>query len=130
MCKKSIILIMMLFILVSLKSKASDQPELIKMHSTAYCLTGVTCTGQAVRNGICASGRKELIGKTVILYQRLPNNEVGGIIGIYEVLDSGCSKNVIDVWCEDLDACQEYMNRVYEDGCQGRVFVQVIEAEG
>lgn len=40
------------------------------------------------------------------------------------------SGNVIDIWCEDLDKCQDFMNRVYEDGCQGRVFIQIIEAEG
>lgn len=130
MWKKSMIIIIVLIILVSLKSKASNDPELIKMHTTAYCLPGKTCTGAAVRNGICANGNKEMIGKTVILYQRLPNDEIGSIIGIYEVLDSGCSKNVIDVWCEDLNACQDYMNRVYEDGCRGRVYVQVIDAEG
>lgn len=130
MWKKSMIVIIVLVILVSLKSKAATEPELIKMHTTAYCLPGTTCTGIAVRNGICASGNKEFIGKTVILYQRLPNNSIGDIIGIYEVEDSGCSKNVIDVWCKDLDACQEYMNKVYEDGCQGRVWVQVVDAEG
>lgn len=122
---------MMLVTLATLKSKAADnQPDLYKLHTTAYCLPGTTCTGIHVRKGICASGRKEFIGKTVILYQRLPNDEIGDIIGIYEVLDSGCSKNVIDVWCQDLDECQQYMNRVYEDGCKGKVYVQVIDAEG
>lgn len=130
MWKKSMIVIIVLIILVSLKSKAATEPELIKMQTTAYCLPGTTCTGNFVRNGICASGRSEYIGKTVILYQRLPNGDIGDIIGIYEVLDSGCSKNVIDVWCEDLNACQDYMKRVYEDGCRGRVYVQVIDAEG
>ena len=131
MWKKSMILIMMLVILVSLKSRAADnQPELYKLHTTAYCLPGTTCTGIAVRDGICASGRPDWIGKTVILYQRLPSGGIGDIIGIYEVQDSGCSKNVIDVWCQDLDACQEYMNKVYEDGCKGKVYVQVIDAEG
>ena len=131
MWKKSMIVIIVLVILVSLKGRAADtQPQLEKMHTTAYCLEGVTYSGQYVRKGICASGHKEWLGKSVILYQRLPGNEIGDIIGIYEVLDTGCSKSVIDVWFESLDECQEYMNRVYEDGCRGRVYVQVIDAEG
>lgn len=124
-------MITILVILVSLKSSAADnQPQLIKMKSTAYCLDGITASGQYVRKGICACGDRALFGKTVVVYQRLPDNKIGDIIGIYEVLDTGCASTVIDVWCQDLDACQEYMNRVYEDGCKGRVYVQVIDAEG
>lgn len=128
---KSIILTMMLVILVSLKSSAAEiEPQMKKMHTTAYCLDGQTASGQYVRKGLCACGDKALFGKTVILYQRLPSGEIGDIIGIYEVLDTGCSKNVIDVWFPNLEECQEYMNRVYEDGCQGKVYVQIIDAEG
>ena len=131
MIKRGIIIVMMVVTLATLRSNAADsQPQLIKMKSTAYCLEGVTASGQYVWNGICACGDPALFGKTVILYQRLPDNNIGDIIGIYEVLDTGCASTVIDVWCKDLDACQEYMNRVYEDGCKGRVYVQAIDAEG
>lgn len=113
--------------MLTLNTYANDtQPELIKMRATSYCLSGTTCTGIDVREGICASGRVDLIGKTIILYHRLPNDELGQIIGIYEVQDSGCSDHVIDVWKPDLEMCQEFMNEVYEDGCKGKVFVQVI----
>ena len=37
---------------------------------------------------------------------------------------------VIDVWQESKDACQEFMNLIYEDGCKGKVYIQVIESEG
>lgn len=99
-------------------------------HATAYCLPGITASGQQVRHGICAMHDKELIGKTVIIYKRLPDGSIGETIGIYEVLDTGCKKNVVDVWCEDLEECQEFMNKVYEDGCKGKIWIQIIEAEG
>lgn len=73
---------------------------------------------------------KELLGKTVIIYKRLPDDSIGNAIGIYEVLDTGCKKNVVDVWCEDLEECQEFMNEVYEDGCKGRIWIQIVKAEG
>lgn len=118
---------MILTVLIGFTSYANEEPTLIKMRATAYCLDGITCTGKEVRKGIAASGRKELIGKTIILYQRLPNDEIGRGLGIYEVEDSGCKENVIDVWRPDLDSCQEFMNEVYEDGAQGKIWVEVIE---
>lgn len=113
-----------------LKAKAEDQPTLIKMHATAYCLDGITASGEPVREGICASGHRDWIGKTVVLYQRLPNDEVGKILGIFEVKDTGCKDSVIDVWMPDLEECQKWMDKLYEDGCQGKVFCEVIEADG
>lgn len=108
--------------------------DVIPGHATAYCLQGITYSGQEVRDGICA-GSDLYFGKTVILYQRLPNGDIGEVIGYYECLDKGSGRGikngkVIDVWCSDMDACQEFMNRVYEDGCQGKVYIQVFDAEG
>lgn len=116
--------------LIGFTSYADSQPTLIKMHATAYCLDGITASGEPVREGICASGHRDWIGKTIVLYQRLPNDEVGEIIAILEVKDTGCKDSVIDVWKPNLDECQEFMNRVYEDNCKGRVWVQVIDAQG
>lgn len=99
--------------------------DFIPMKTTAYCLPGITASGQEVREGICASGNKELFGKTIIVFQRLPDGKLGKIIGEYEVLDTGCAQTVIDVWQKDLESCQEYMNIVYEDGCQGNVYILV-----
>lgn len=122
---------------IGFTSYASDeQPELIKGYATAYNgPTEYTCTGDHVRKGICG-GCEAYLGKTIILYQRLPGDEIGQIIGIYECLDTGSGTEsfqqgkLIDVWCEDMDACQEFMNRVYEDGCQGHVWIEVIQADG
>ena len=103
-------------------------------YATAYCQCGVTASGEITHDGICA-GKEEWLGKTIILYQRLPDNEIGDQIGIYECLDTGGTPGlkegrVIDVWCQDLDTCQDFMNLVYEDGCQGHVYIQVIDADG
>lgn len=109
----------------------ADNQELIKKRATAYCLQGITSTGTEVRPGVAASTDKELIGKTIIMYQRLPDNEVGKLIGIYQIEDTGdMSKHVIDVWQQDLEACQQFMNLIYEDGCGGKVWIQVLEAKG
>lgn len=100
------------------------------LHATAYCLPGKTYTGKKVRRGICATGRKEWLGMTALIYQRLPNGDPGDLIGIYEIEDTGCSQDVLDVWCEDLDSCQDFMDEVYKDGCQGKVFAQIVDAKG
>ena len=104
-----------------------EQPTLIKMHATAYCLDGITASGEPVRKGICASGHRDWIGKTVIIYQRLPDDSIGRMLWILEVKDTGCKESVIDIWMPDLDACQEVMNLLYEDGCKGRIYCQVLE---
>ena len=108
---------------------AEDEPQLIKAHATAYCLPGKTASGTEVREGICAMSDSSLIGKTAIVYQRNPDGSLGEYIGTYEIEDTGCADNVIDVWCEE-DDCQSFMDTVYENGCKGKVFVQIIEAKG
>ena len=106
----------------------ATEPELIPKRATAYDLQGTTCTGKQVRDGIAASTEKYMIGKTIAMYQRLPSGSVGKLIGIYEVEDTGAmSTNVIDVWASDSQA---FMNEVYKDGCEGKVFIQVIDAQG
>lgn len=110
-----------------LKAKAEDQPTLIKMHGTAYCLQGVTASGKDVRIGLCASGHRDWLGKTCIIYQRLPDDSVGDILYILEIEDTGCKESVIDIWMPDLDTCQKVMNRLYEDGCKGRIYCQILE---
>ena len=107
-----------------------ERPYLAKCHATAYCQIGNTYTGKYTRNGIAASGRKEWIGKTIILYQRKTDGKVGKLIGIYEVEDTGCASSVIDVWCPNLVECQKFMDKVYEQGCSGKVYVQVLNAKG
>lgn len=118
--------------LIGSTSYADEQPTLIKGYATAYNgPTERTYTGKPVHKGICG-GCEEYIGKTIILYQRLPGDEVGEVIGIYECEDTGTGTDafregrLIDVWCP-ADECQDFMDRVYEDGCKGHVFIQILE---
>ena len=111
------------------------QVELVKMRATAYKDTGnLTYTGKKGRIGIAAASKNQL-GKTAIIFKRLPGDVLGEFIGIYEVEDTGSAKgitegNVIDIWQPDMDACQEFMDLVYEDGCGGKVFVIFVDAQG
>lgn len=106
------------------------EPPMPRMHATAYCLQGKTYTGHQVHKGIAATGDKSLLGKIVIVYQRLPDGSMGDYIGLYEVLDTGCKQGVLDIWCEDLDACQDFMDTVYKNGAKGRVYCFFKNAEG
>lgn len=108
--------------------------EPIAGSATAYCLHGTTTSGQYTRHGICA-GKKEWLGKTAIIYQRLPDGSIGDLIGIYEILDTGGTTGlktgkVLDIWTDNMDEAQEFMNLVYEDGCKGHVYFYVIDAVG
>lgn len=121
---------MMLLILVS--SEVSAEQITYKGYATAYCLNGITASGQKVRTGLCAMNSQyvkenNLMGKYVVLYQRLPNGEKGKHIGTYEIADTGCKRNVVDVWCPDLNSCQDFMNAVYEDGCKGKIYFEIWE---
>ena len=110
-------------------AKEDTEPQLLKMHATAYCLQGITASGTPVRKGICATGNRAYLGMTAVIYQRLPDNGIGEIIGIYEVEDTGCKDTVIDVWLPEAE-CQGFMDRVYENGCKGKIWVQFMEAKG
>lgn len=107
----------------------SDDIPFARAEATAYVIKGITSSGAETRTGICASSRAEWQGKTLALYQR-NGDELGEFIGYYECLDSGCHINVIDVWCSDMNEAQAFMDRVYENGCNGHIYVQVIEAKG
>lgn len=115
---------------VSLQTNLSRlQP--IEAHATAYCVTGVTKSGQITHDGICAA-KEEWLGKYAAVFKRLPDNTCGEFIGIYEIADTGGTdglKNgrVVDIWKPDLDSCQAFMNLVYEDDCEGKVFIFVLD---
>jgi hypothetical protein len=102
------------------------EDNFIKGHATVYSLNGKTAMGTPVRLGVCASGNRKLLGKLVIVYQRLPDETIGDVIGIYSVEDTGCKSNVIDIWCP-----KEYqkmiINKTWEKGCKGRIYIQVVD---
>lgn len=132
---KRLALLLAAFIFLSPLTVHAEEPQLRMMRATAYPDTGrKTKSGTWPHYGT-AGACKELIGKTAVIYQRLPGNEIGEFIGIFEIEDTGTTEGVvngwvIDIWCPDVKECQEFMNRVYEDGCGGKVFVQVLEADG
>lgn len=117
---------------IGFTSYADDQPTLIKGYATAYNgPTDTTCTGDKVRKGICG-GCEAYLGKTIILYQRLPGDEIGTCLGIWECLDTGTGTEgfqqgrVIDCWMPE-DELQDFMDLVYSNGAQGKVFIQILE---
>ena len=122
--------------LIGFTSYADEQPTLIKGFATAYIGdSDTTCTGDKVREGICG-GCQAYIGKTIILYQRLPGDKVGQILGIWECLDTGTGTEgfqqgrVIDVYKPTIEDCQSFMDLIYTNNAKGKVFIQVLESEG
>lgn len=114
------------------EAKAEEQPTLIKGYATAYNgPSDYTYTGKPVHKGICG-GCQAYIGKTIILYQRLPGDEIGQIIGIYECEDTGPGTDgfregrVIDVWMPE-DECQDFMDLLYTNNAHGKVYIQILE---
>lgn len=108
-----------------------EADELIKGTSTAYCLNGITRSGEMTHEGICA-GAKKYLGKTIEIYQKLPDGSVGEYLGTFECKDTGKTKAIksgkcIDVWFPDKQKCQEWMNKVYKDGCKGKIYFRIIE---
>lgn len=109
----------------------ADDSEMIKGHSTAYCLKGITRSGEMTHEGICA-GSKEYLGKTIEIYQRLPDNSLGRHLGTFECKDAGNTNAIkkgtcIDVWMPNMDMCQQWMDKVYADGCKGKIYFKIIE---
>lgn len=100
--------------------------ELVKGQATVYSLQGKTKLGTQTRYGVVASGNKELLGKTVIVYQRLPGDKIGDCLGIYTVEDTGCKKEVIDIWCP-VELQQKIIDKTYENGCKGKIYIQIVE---
>lgn len=136
--KKRIVSILLVIgmCLTGFTSYTNDQPTLIKGYATAYNgPTDHTYTGKPVHKGICG-GCQAYIGKTIILYQRLPGDEIGQIIGIYECEDTAPGTDgfregrVIDVYFPTLDECQDFMNLLYTNNAKGKCFIQVLEAKG
>lgn len=110
--------------------------ELIKGYVTVYTSkpNAITSTGNKVREGICASS-KEYKGKTIIIYQRMPDNSIGNVLGIYECLDTGGTKGikqgiVIDVWKPDDKSKDEFINKSYENDCDGKIWIQILDSNG
>lgn len=98
-----------------------NAPQLMRV--TCYTGGTITYSGQAPREGICASNYANM-GKVAIIYDSNMN-----YIGIWECLDVGsncCLQNgtALDLWMPDLGSCYEFVG-TYGD----YLYVQFIDAE-
>ena len=118
------VLILLTFYIFGLKINAKEI-ELIPMDATAYCDQGITASGEHVRVGICAM-RKDLIGKTAIVYSQ-ENGVVTGLIGIYEIKDTGGHELIKTGKCVDIFMWDK--NSCFQFGRQ-KVLVQILDAVG
>lgn len=113
------------FCITAIAGRPAQAAEIIKAHATVYSYNGMTASGTPTRYGIAASGNKDLLGKQIAVYQRQPDDKPGELIGIYTVEDTGCGKNIIDIWCpEHLQ--KAIIAKTYENGCKGKVYLQII----
>ena len=104
----------------SLFFPATAHAETQPVKITAYCLEGVTASGEHTREGICAY-RKEDIGKTARIY-----NADGELLGEYLIADTGKKGGAIrkglavDIWKPSRAEC-------YQTTQEG--FIEIIEQE-
>ena len=120
-----ILFLVLLTLCIFMYANAAET-TMLKGHATVYSLNGRTAMGTPVRWGVAASGNRELLGKLVIVYQRLPDDSVGDVIGIYSVEDTGCKYGVIDIWCP-TECRQAVINKTWENGCRGRIYIQEVQ---
>lgn len=123
--KRGVVAVLLGLLMISTPVHAQ---ELIKGRATVYSLEGTTKMGTQTRIGMCASGNKELIGKQIVVYQRLPDNSKGEALGIYTVEDTGCKENVVDLWYPEC-LSDKVIDRTYENGCSGKVYIQIVEVK-
>lgn len=111
----SVVLLMTMVFGCVLSAQAKTLVGAEKIKTTAYCLDGITASGQKVRPGICAGAdwrvdEADENGSWVADVYTMD----GQYIGCFELLDKGGTKaikegRVIDVWFETYEECMEYM---------------------
>ena len=113
---KGFLVIVLACFLFPATAHAETQPVKI----TAYCLDGVTASGEHTREGICAY-RKEDIGKTARIY-----NADGELLGEYLIADTGKKGGAIrkglavDIWKPTRAECFQTTQEGY---------IEIIEQE-
>lgn len=131
---------MAVLITPSLRANAKE-PELKLMNATAYCMGTTTATGLEVREGLCATDPDHMGDNwCAVIYKAIPDGNGGYKLGerlwILECEDTGPKTGgvykgyTIDIYRNNKDRCQEIMDKVYEDGAKGKVYVQYVQAEG
>ena len=125
--KRGTVLILLIGILLLAKGAGEpgkvDTSGMQLMHTTAYCLHGVTATGGTTRRGIAACNTH--VGDIAVIF-----STDGKYLGIYEITDTGGTEGlqrgtVIDVWKCNYTQCKSWMKLT-----NGKVYVQWIEGNG
>lgn len=121
---KKLLIILIAIIALFPQRVRADEP--FKGYATVYSLEGKTKLNTDTRYGICATGKEELLGKYVVIFQRLPDDSKGDCLGIFHVEDTGCKEDVIDIWCP-AEWQKMIIDKTYENGCGGKIYIQVVE---
>lgn len=126
----------LLFVVISLillpKNIRANEVEVVEMNLTAYCTGTVTASGTEVKEGVAAVS-KENMGKIAIVYT-IKDGQINELLGIFDCLDTGGAGvkkgYTIDIYRNNLERCQDLMDKVYENGAKGRVLVKFVDAVG
>lgn len=127
--KTRMILIVLAFCLISCgatrgeRVNSVDTSGMQKMHTTAYCLHGVTANGGTTRPHIAACNTR--LGQVAIIY-----SIDGEYLYTAEITDKGITNgliagNVIDVWFDTYEECEEWMRTT-----GGRCYVLWVDGKG
>lgn len=89
-----------------------------KIRCSVSCTEGYTRSGEYTREGM-VGGKLEWLGRKCRLYEvNKENGERGEVIGEYEFLDTGYGVNgsmekgeSIAVWCPDMSACWDWVDK-------------------
>ena len=129
-----LLFMMFLFFLPVTTCKAAENQDLEpkKMRVTCYVAYNenpITRDGTVPYEGICA-GRYEDLGKVAIVYSIGDDGNIGDIIGIFEIRDTGGHKGLkngtrIDIYRDSLSRCREWI-KTYGDYC----YVQILPGYG
>ena len=123
--KAKLIIIAILMCLVSCGAERREQvntvdtSQMVTMHTTAYCLHGVTASGGTTRPHIAACNPH--LGECAYIYTM-----DGEFLDLVEITDTGSSNglqagNVIDVWFDTYEECVAWMVKVDEYGGKCKV---------
>lgn len=127
--KTRVILIVLALCLISCgatrgeRVNSVDTSGMQKMHTTAYCLHGVTANGGTTRPNIAACNPH--LGDVAIIY-----SIDGEYLYTAEITDKGITQgliagNVIDVWFDTYEECEEWMRTT-----GGKCFVLWVDGKG
>lgn len=127
--KTKVILIVLALCLISCGATRGERVNSVdisgmqKMYTTAYCLHGVTANGGTTRPHIAACNTR--LGQVAIIY-----SVDGEYLYTAEITDKGITNgliagNVIDVWFDTYEECEEWMRTT-----GGKCFVLWVDGKG